>query len=418
MDPSAVREEQLVRMARTVRWARQSEFWSRRLPGADPAWENWAEIPNVTKRELIENQAEHAPYGSSLCVATDQIARVFATSGTTGHQLLRALSQADWANAIDRAADNIRDLAPGTPVMVLSPADLFGASIVQAAIQSTNLVPVMAGRWSTEARARFIASARPAAVVGVPSYLLHLADIAGEHGLDLSEAGVARIVSFGEPGGSQPAVRARLRERYGEIQIIDGYGMTEAGPLGRGCPAGAGLHFDEGDFVVECLDPSTQTPVADGEMGELVITTLRVEAHPLIRYRTGDLVRLAAPGVCACGSWARRTEGSLQGRTDEMIWYRGVNLFPSTIGALIARENALTESFELVVDGRRALLSLQLRVESASPLTDSEAKRLAADIAGKLRDALGIEVPTIVESPGSIHVELSNGKFRRVRRLE
>lgn len=395
--------------------ARRSPFWATRLPTS--CREGLAGIRPVTKRELVDDQASHPPYGSTLCVVPTEIARIFGTSGTSGLPLLRALTTGDWRRAVARVATNFTDLARVAPVVVLSPSDHFGPAMTIEAITGAGLMPVAAGRWSTEARARFIAASHPVAISGVPSYLLHLAHTARDMGLRFEDARVERILAFGEAGASQPAMKARLQEAYGGVEVRDGYGMSEAGPLGRGCPDGHGMHFYEPELLVECLDPESGDPVPDGELGELVITTLELEAQPLIRYRTGDLVRLAPRAPCSCGSSARRTIGPMEGRADDMVVYRGVNIFPSSIADVIAAEDSLTDVFELVVDEREVMASLRLRVEPVTALSRAAAAETERYLAQRLSEVLGVSIPIIVEHPGGVDVSLASGKHRHVRRI-
>lgn len=403
------------RVDRVLERARRSRFWALRIGAVDAS--RFDEVPPVSKSELLEDQLANPPYGSRHCVDETQIARIFSTSGTSGVPLLRVMTARDWQSAVERVATNFRGLDRVGPVLVTSPADHFGPAMTMEAIAASGLAPVGAGRWTTQMRAQYIASASPVALAGVPSYLLHLGDIGRQLGLRFEDAGIERILAFGEGGGSQRGMKSRLSESYGGAEVLDGYGMSETGPLGRACPDGHGLHLYHPELLVESLDPATGAPVPDGELGELVITTLEVEAQPLIRYRTGDLVRLARWARCSCGSDGRRTIGPLQGRADDMIVFRGVNIFPAIVAELVAGEESLAGAFEIVVDERDVLATIVLRVEPSAGVSTVAALNAKRRLASRLQDVLGINLETQLEEPGSVDVELPSGKHRNVRRI-
>ena len=156
--------------------------------------------------------------------------------------------------------------------------------------------------WDTRTKVQAIAELRPGVIAGAASYIVHLSEVAAEMGVDLSACGLRAVTSFGEPGAAIDATHATIEQRFGVEQIVDGYGLTEVWPLGGNCPQSRALHIPEDIVAVECIDPDSGAPVAEGEPGEIVLTTLVGDTHPLLRYRTRDVGRLVVGEPCACGS--------------------------------------------------------------------------------------------------------------------
>src|SRR5262249_22746707 len=192
-----------------------------------------------------------------------------------------------------------------------------------------------------------------------------------------------------EAGGGIPATRARIEEAGG-ARVMDHSGMTEIGPLGIECPENpAGLHLIESECLPEIVDPQTGQPMAAGQPGELVLTNFGRWASPLIRYRTGDLVQ-ADPHPCPCGRPFLRLAGGILGRTDDMIYLRGNNLYPSALEAILRRFPEVVE-YRVEVDQTGALADLQIDVELTAA---------AADVTQRISQAIRNEVLFRVEVRG------------------
>jgi phenylacetate-CoA ligase len=210
----------------------------------------------------------------------------------------------------------------------------------------------------------------------------------------------------GEPGGSVPAVRARLEACWPGARVFDHHGMTEVGPVTFECPRRPGvLHVLEPAFLAEVVDPHTGRAAAPGEIGELVLTPLGRTGSPLLRYRTGDLVRVEArhaqPDVppCDCRRHTLTLEGGILGRADDMLIVRGVNLHPTAVDDLVRRFAEVAE-YQVCVDAARTLPELTLTVEPAPECPD--AQRLAERLAGEFKDLFGLRVRVQTVSPGSL----------------
>ncbi len=230
-----------------------------------------------------------------------------------------------------------------------------------------------------------------------PTYALRMAEVAQAEGIDLRSSPVRLLVVAGEPGGSIPAVRARIESAWG-ARVIDHVGMTEIGAYGFECEeAPGGMHVLESEFIAEVIDPATGILLPDGAPGELVLTNLGRLGSPLIRYRTGDHVVLTR-GRCQCGRWFARLDGGIGGRIDDMIVIRGNNLFPASIENLI-REFADVAEFRIIVDQSRPMPDLRIEVE-AKPAQDSTG--LAARLEQTVRDRFHFR-PTVTQvAPGTL----------------
>ena len=207
----------------------------------------------------------------------------------------------------------------------------------------------------------------------------------------------------GEPGGSIPAVRARLAELWPGARVYDHHGMTEVGPVSYECPARPGvLHIIDRAFIAEIVDPATGQPVGDGGQGELILTNLGRTGSPLLRYRTGDLVkrgtRNAERGICACGSSDLALEGGILGRVDDMVVVRGVNVYPGAVEEIIRRTGGVAE-YQVRVSQRHALAELTVTVEPAEAATGAE---LARRLERAFETSLSLRVPVTLATPGSL----------------
>jgi phenylacetate-CoA ligase len=195
---------------------------------------------------------------------------------------------------------------------------------------------------------------------------------------------------------------------------MDIYGLSEViGPgVASECrESPGGLHVFEDHFLVEIVDPDTGDPMEEGEPGELVVTTLTKEAQPVIRYRTRDITRFI-PGPCPCGRTTRRM-ARLEGRADDMLIIRGINVYPRTIEELLMSDGALGPSYAIVVDRRGPLPELEARVEVADESLVARADEIAARLRDRLAETVRLRVEVVVGPPGSIP-RAEVGKAKRV----
>ncbi len=359
----------------------------------------------TTKRDLVEDQALHPPYGSDLTHPFDHYTRCHQTSGTTGAPLRwldtpeswSAMTD-DWITVLQASGVDRGDRA----FFAFSFGPFLGFWLAFEAAGRMGVFAVAGGGMSSAQRLRVLREQACTVLCCTPTYALHLAETARNEGLKPSDFNIRRILVAGEPGGSIPAVRQRIAEAWNGAHVSDHHGMTETGPVTHEDPGHPGhLVVMEGSFLAEVVDPETGSAVAPGAPGELILTTLRRVACPLIRYRTGDLVR------------ARRIqgrlvlEGGILGRVDDMLVVRGVNVYPSALDALV-RESGDVGEYRVTVDRRQPLLELAIEVEAGEP----EARAVAA----RIQESLALRVPVTAVAAGTLpRFEL---KARRWRNLD
>ena len=256
----------------------------------------------------------------------------------------------------------------------------IGFWAAHAAGRRLGALGIPGGGLDSKARLQMMASTRATVLLSTPTYALRLAEVAREEQIDLSTFGVHATIHAGEPGASIPAVRDRIQAAWGAT-CFDHSGATEVGAYGYACAAQTGLHIIESEFIVEILDPRTGAPAAPGAPGELVVTNLGRSGWPVIRYRTGDFVR-AGGHTCDCGRTFLLLPDGLIGRADDLMVLRGINIYPSSIEAIV-RDFEIAE-FRIVRTWRQEMEELAVEVEAtdeiASALADAFSQRLAVRI--------------------------------------
>jgi phenylacetate-CoA ligase len=379
-----------------------NEFYRRKfagLPHTIQTLDDLQQFPLTTKEELIDSQRElglsghHTYPRSSYC-------RVHRTSGTRGAPLLVMDCQADWEwwAATWQHVLAAGGIGAGDRVfMAFSFGPFVGFWSAYEACSRRGAMIIPGGGLSSLGRLEFMRQVSPTVIACTPTYALQLAEVAARSGHDLREFGVRRILVAGEPGGSVPPVRQRIENAW-NAAVIDHCGATEIGPWGMGWPGGIGLHIIETSFIAEFLPPTN--PAARDDLRELVLTSLGRLGAPVIRYRTGDLVRAVRPPSGPC-RFLWLPEG-IVGRADDMVIIRGVNVFPSSIDALVRAETA-TDEYRVLVSRRGELDELSVEVEAS--------QEVAARIARRCELQLGLRIavaPVAAES-----LPRSDGKSRR-----
>ena len=250
------------------------------------------------------------------------------------------------------------------------------------------------------------------ALICTPSYALYLAETMEEMGVDPKSLSLKWGLFGAEPWSER--MREEIEDRL-YLTATDNYGLSEViGPGVAGeCLCRNGQHIADDVFLVEVIDPERLKPVAEGEWGELVITTIHKEAFPIIRYRTRDISRIV-PGACACGRTGRRL-ARIRGRTDDMLIIRGVNLFPSQIEDLLMRIEGVEPHYQLIVDRVNNLDTLEVLVEMNEKMMTDMVKRLEAlqkRIENELRELYQVSAKVRLVEPRTI--SRSEGKAQRV----
>ena len=367
-------------------------------------------IPFTTKADL----REHYPFGL-LARRRDELARVHASSGTTGKPTVVAYTGRDlatWAELMARclatAGARRGDLVHNAHGYGLFTGGLgvhYGAERLGAVV-----VPVSGG--STERQVALIVDLAPRVICVTPSYALQIVEVAARLGVDLARSAL-EVGLFGAEPWSE-AMRAEIERGLGVVSH-DLYGLSEI--MGPGvaceCDERAGLHGWEDHFLFEVVDPKTGRRLPEGEAGELVVTTLTKEALPMLRYRTRDITRLAT-GRCGCGRTHLRIL-RVTGRNDDMLIVRGVNVYPSQIESALVGQPGLAPHYLIVVEQRGHLDHVTVEVEAEGGFSPEHYDALEHRAIHHLKSLLGLTVDVVVRPPGTL--ERSTGKAVRVRDL-
>jgi phenylacetate-CoA ligase len=343
-------------------------------------------------------------------VPREQVARVHASSGTTGRATVVGYTHADldiWATVMARS---IR-AAGGRPGHILHNAYGYGlftggmGAHYGAEKLGCTVIPVSGGM--TERQVTLIRDFRPDIIMVTPSYMLAIIDEMERQGIDPAQCSLRYGIFGAEPWTNE--MRAEMEARAG-IDATDIYGLSEViGPgVAQECvETKDGLHVWEDHFYPEIIDPVTGQTVPDGEPGELVFTSLTKQAMPVVRYRTRDLTRLL-PGTART---MRRME-KVTGRTDDMIILRGVNLFPTQVEELILRIPALSPHFQLRLTRPGRLDAMTVHVERRLDISPADAETAGSLLAAMIKNSIGVTAATVIQDPGTI--ERSMGKMRRI----
>ncbi|WP_136806728.1 phenylacetate--CoA ligase family protein [Desulfosediminicola flagellatus] len=368
------------------------------------------DFPFTLKQDLRDNY----PYGL-FAVPLRDVVRVHSSSGTTGMATVVGYSRKDidtWSDLVGRilcgagvTPEDVIQIAFGYGLFTGGFGLHYGAERVGASV-----IPISAG--NTKRQIQIMKDFKTTALVCTPSYALKMADVMMDMGLNPSALSLRYGLFGGEPWSE--GMRAEINERLGII-ATDNYGLSEImGPGVAGeCQECNGLHINEDHFLVEVLDPDTLEPVAPGEIGELVITTLTKEAFPVIRYRTRDLTRLMTE-PCPCGRTLTRMH-RVMGRTDDMLIIKGVNVFPTQIESVIFDIEGTQPHYRLIVDRENNEDKLTVMVEVVESmffdamkkqrtLVDTIKKRLASEL------GVGVDVKLVEERT----LERFDGKGTRV----
>ena len=366
-----------------------------------------AKFPFTTKQDLRDSY----PFGM-FAVPREQCARIHASSGTTGKPTVVGYTRNDIATWSHVMARSIRasGARPGDLVHVSYGYGLFTGGLgAHYGAEELGLTVVPFGGGQTERQVQLINDFRPDIIMVTPSYMLAIADEFERQGLDPAQSSLRLGIFGAEPWTND--MREAIEQRMG-IDAVDIYGLSEVmGPgVANECvETKDGPTVWEDHFYPEIVDPETGEPVAEGELGELVFTSLTKEALPIIRYRTRDLTRLL-PGTART---MRRME-KITGRSDDMMIVRGVNVFPTQIEELILKRAELAPHYLCILTREGPLDALTVAVETRFDLTpDSlEAQSAAQQLAHEIKTYIGTSARIELRASGG--VERSLGKAKRV----
>jgi len=380
---------------------------ARLRPGDVRSLADVARLPFTMKTDLRDQY----PFGL-FARPRESLVRLHASSGTTGKPTVVGYTRRDidtWANLMARSLacagarrGDVVHNAYGYGLFTGGLGAHYGAERLGATV-----VPMSGG--STERQVLLIRDFGARVLCATPSYALNMAEVAEREGADLRESKL-EIGLFGAEPWSE-AMRAEIEARLG-LRAVDVYGLSEI--MGPGvaveCEAQDGLHGWEDHFLFEVIDPASGRPLADGESGELVITTLTKEALPMIRYRTRDITRITR-SRCSCGRTHARLK-RITGRNDDMLIIRGVNVYPSQIEAVLVGLPGVAPHYQLVLERRGSLDELTIEIEADRASNQADA---AERVRHHVKSMVGVTAAVRVLKPGE--VPRSQGKAVRVRDL-
>ncbi|MDN5332296.1 MAG: phenylacetate-CoA ligase [Tepidanaerobacteraceae bacterium] len=413
-------ELQLERLRNTVDYAYKNVPFYRKLfderglrPEDIKTLKDITKIPFTTKDDLRGAY----PYGM-FAVPLRKVVRIHASSGTTGKPTVVGYTRKDietWAELVARIAFMAGVREEDIAQIAFSYGLFTGAFGLHYGLEKigATVIPISSG--NTERQIRIMKDFGSTVLVSTPSYALYMAEIADEMGIKSSELKL-RLGLFGAEGSTKEMKR-EIERRF-NIVATENYGLSEIiGPGVSGeCHVKEGLHIAEDHFLVEIIDPDTGENLDYGEKGELVITTLTKEAMPLLRYRTRDITSLN-PEPCKCGRTFVRMS-PVQGRTDDMLIIRGVNVYPSQIESVLMGIKGIGPHYEIIVTKKGYLDELTVNVELADPEMLEKHRlleELKETVRSKLKSVLQIDVNVRLVEPKSL--ARFEGKAKRVKDL-
>jgi phenylacetate-CoA ligase len=407
MSRDELRELQFKRLQMTLRWVYENvpfhrERWTAlKLKPADiRSLDDLHKLPFTVKTDF---KAAY-PYGL-FAVPLEKVIRIHASSGTMSNPTVVGYTRGDlstWSELCARVATAGGARSHDVAQIAFEYGMTTGAFGMHAGLERIGVTVIPASTGSTQRQLQIMRDFKTTVLVGTPSYAMHLTDVAMESGYDLKGLRL-RVGLFGsEPWTNR--TREELERRTG-MSACDIYGLSELiGPgVSYECWNKDGLHINEDHFLVEVVDPNTGEPVPEGKEGELVFTSLTKEAVPVIRYRSGDLASLGYR-PCACGrTFARHSK--VYSRTDDMFVIRGVNVYPSSIEAVLMSIEKVEPNYQIVLYTEGSLDQIEVKIE-VSPAFFHDAVRRLQDfqhqVEERLRQELGIRPKVRLVEPKSI----------------
>ncbi|MCD6394925.1 MAG: phenylacetate--CoA ligase [Planctomycetes bacterium] len=372
--------------------------------------EDIKKLPFTLKTDLRDTY----PFGL-FAGSIGDVVRLHASSGTTGKPIVVAYTAEDvqvWSSVMARTfaacgcgSRDIIQNAYGYGLFTGGLGAHYGAEALGATV-----IPISGG--NTDRQIMVMKDFGVTAVSCTPSYFIHMIERAGELGVDMKALPIKAGVFGAEPWSE--AMRKHI-ESMANIKAYDIYGLSEIiGPgVASECADQSGLHIFEDHFYPEIVDPETGEPLADGEEGELVLTTLSKKAMPMIRYRTRDITRII-PGQCACGRTIRKIQ-RIGRRADDMFIIRGVNVFPSQVEEALLAIKGVMPHYQIILTREKGLDRMEVEVEVTAEVFSDEIRvmeKLRAELSGAIEHTLGIRVSVRLVEPHTI--ERSMGKAKRI----
>ena len=410
---------QLQRLKDTVRHCMNSPFYKKRFeennlsPDDIQSLDDLKKIPFTTKQDLRDNY----PFGLAA-VPLEKVVRLHSSSGTTGKPTVILHTQKDldeWANAVARCLYMV-GLRPHDIFQNSSGYGMFTGGLgFQYGAERLGMLTVPAAAGNTKRQLKFMTDFGTTALHAIPSYAARIYEVMQEVGIDpRRDTKLKTLIIGAEPHSDEQ--RKRIENMLG-VKAYNSFGMSEmCGPgVAFECPEQNGLHIWEDYYIVEIIDPETLEPVPEGEVGELVLTTINREGMPLLRYRTRDLTRIL-PGECPCGRHHKRLD-RMKGRSDDMIILKGVNIFPIQIETVLLQFKELGTDYLITLETLDSNDEMTVEVELSQMFTDDYARLqlLTREITRRLKDEILVTPRVKLVPKGALPKQ--EGKAVRVKDL-
>ncbi len=420
MGRDQLQELQLTRLKETVKHAANSPFYKEVFekngitPDSIQTLDDFRKIPFTTKNDL----RSHYPFGMAA-IPIQKCVRIHSSSGTTGNPTVVLHSAKDldqWANQVARCMYMV-GLRDTDVFQNTSGYGMFTGGLgFQYGAERLGALTVPAAAGNTKRQIKFITDFGTTCLHIIPSYATRLAEVMYEMGIDPRRDTKLHTVCIGAEPHSEEQ-RKRIEQLLG-VKAYNCFGMSEMNGPGVAfeCPEQNGLHIWEDYVIPEIINPQTLEPVPEGEIGELVLTTINREAMPLLRYRTRDLTRFI-PGECPCGRTHRRL-ARFVGRSDDMIILKGVNIFPIQIEKILMNFKELGSNYLITIETVGYNDEMLIEVELSDLFTDdySALQRLAKEVTRQLKDELLLTPRVKLVGKGSLP-SAEGGKAVRVKDL-
>ncbi|MFP3881273.1 MAG: phenylacetate--CoA ligase family protein [Actinomycetota bacterium] len=414
LDPEERKGLQVARLRQQVERLRgvESPYWKEKV-GNHPGVRSLDDLRSLPFTEKTEFRDSY-PYGM-LTVPMGEVTRIHASSGTSGKPTIVAYTQDDVrifaevvARSLATAGATRHDI-----IQVAYGYGLFTGGLgLHYGVEEMGATAVPASGGNPGFQVGLMADAGVTGLAATPSFTLTLAEKAEEMG-KMSELRLRFGLHGAEPWSE--GLREKIEKAWGGGYLaLDIYGLSEViGPgVAMECPEGkGGMHVFEDHFLPEIVDPETGDPVDEGESGELVITTLTKQAQPVLRYRTRDITRFLTD-PCPCGRTTRRI-ARLEGRADDMLIVRGINVYPRAIEEILMSDRSLGPNYAIIVDRRTAQTELRARVELANDGLADEREDIARRLQQQIRQTVRLRAGVEVGMPGSVP-RPQTGKAKRV----
>lgn len=393
-----------------------SKFYHSRMREAGITPDDIKELADTTKLPFMYKTDLRDNYPDLIFTEPQRrIIRYHASSGTTGKPTVVGYTRNDiemWSTSLARALTSC-GLGENDVVQVSNGYGLFTGGLgFHYAAEKIGAAVVPASTGNTKRQLELIRDLKVTAMACTPSYMVHMGEVAEGMGLSIKDETRLRVGLLGAEPWSE-SMRKSIQNETG-IMAQNCYGASElSGPMFTECEEQKGIHIWKDIALVEIIDPDTLEPVSPGEKGEMVLTILQKEAMPMIRYRIGDITAVNED-VCDCGRTHPRIE-RLSGRVDDMLIIRGINVFPSQIEHTLLQIPEVGSHYEIEVDRRGSLDTMQLRVElSREAFTDDiiKLRKITQSVSDNLRHVLNVRVDVHLVEPGTL--PRFEGKAKRV----